>query len=196
MSLGYAERLSFREDLGGRLGDPEILEQAQEVVAKVEQLTDLVRAVGSCGVLCWPLPVFTATHATLPCRRATGQGSNAGGGIHGGRHLHSMRHPRLPRPQRRVDGAARWQAVAQGQGQLPVCPAQPDTHGPAGAAAGRQTQVHVQPECGQFAPAIRWGRRMRLVTPTYTQKEPSGLEVMHLLSQLAIPPFPCNRQPS
>lgn len=42
MSLGYAERLSFREDLGGRLGDPEILEQAQEVLQKVEQLTDLV----------------------------------------------------------------------------------------------------------------------------------------------------------
>jgi hypothetical protein len=43
MSLGYAERLSFREDVGGRLGDPEILEAAQEVLQKVEQFTDLVR---------------------------------------------------------------------------------------------------------------------------------------------------------
>lgn len=42
MSLGYAERLSFREDLGGRLGDPEILENAEEVLQKVEELTDLV----------------------------------------------------------------------------------------------------------------------------------------------------------
>jgi len=42
MSLGYAERLSFREDLGGRLGDPEILENDQEVLQKVEELTDLV----------------------------------------------------------------------------------------------------------------------------------------------------------
>lgn len=48
MSLGYAERLSFREDLGGRLGDPEILEQAQEVLQKVEQLTELV------GGTAWP----------------------------------------------------------------------------------------------------------------------------------------------
>lgn len=42
MSLGYAERLSFREDLGGRLGDPEILENSREVLKKLEQLTDLV----------------------------------------------------------------------------------------------------------------------------------------------------------
>jgi mono-ADP-ribosyltransferase sirtuin 6 len=42
MSLGYAERLSYREDLGGRLGDPEILENAQEVLQKIEELTNLV----------------------------------------------------------------------------------------------------------------------------------------------------------
>jgi hypothetical protein len=42
MSLGYAERLSYREDLGGRLGDPEIMENAQEVLQKIEQLTSLV----------------------------------------------------------------------------------------------------------------------------------------------------------
>jgi mono-ADP-ribosyltransferase sirtuin 6 len=42
MSLGYAERLSFREDLGGRLGDPELDEGAQDVVQKVQQLTELV----------------------------------------------------------------------------------------------------------------------------------------------------------
>lgn len=42
MSLGYAERLSFRDDLGGRLGDPELFDEAQNVVQKIQQLTELV----------------------------------------------------------------------------------------------------------------------------------------------------------
>ena len=42
MSLGYAERLSFREDLGGRLGDPEVFDSSQVVLQKIEQLTELV----------------------------------------------------------------------------------------------------------------------------------------------------------
>lgn len=50
MSLGYAERLSFREDLGGRLGDPEVFDNRQEVLQKIEQLTDLVRGLQAAAV--------------------------------------------------------------------------------------------------------------------------------------------------
>jgi len=42
MSLGYAEKLSFREDLGGRLGDPELEEPAEAVEGKVSELARLV----------------------------------------------------------------------------------------------------------------------------------------------------------
>lgn len=43
MSLGYAEKLSFREDLGGQLGAPELFDSPEEVEAKVERLAELVR---------------------------------------------------------------------------------------------------------------------------------------------------------
>ncbi len=46
MSLGYAEKLSFREDLGGQLGAPELFDTADEVEAKVERLAQLVRSMG------------------------------------------------------------------------------------------------------------------------------------------------------
>ncbi|KAL4445407.1 hypothetical protein ABPG77_011232 [Micractinium sp. CCAP 211/92] len=43
MSLGYAEKLSYREDLGGQLGAPELFDSPEEVAAKVERLAQLVR---------------------------------------------------------------------------------------------------------------------------------------------------------
>lgn len=43
MSLGYADRLSFREDLGGRLGDPELQDSDQDVAIKVALLAEWVR---------------------------------------------------------------------------------------------------------------------------------------------------------
>jgi hypothetical protein len=70
MSLGYAERLSYREDLGGRLGAPEILEHAQEVLQKVEQFTDLVRTGHPTVLLRLPLPwgpTSTANNAFSIC---------------------------------------------------------------------------------------------------------------------------------
>ena len=42
MSLGYAEKLSYRDDLGGQLGDPEQLDSPNTVAAKTVQLADLV----------------------------------------------------------------------------------------------------------------------------------------------------------
>jgi mono-ADP-ribosyltransferase sirtuin 6 len=44
MSLGYAEKLSYREDLGGRLGAPEVFEPEEVTRAKVRALAGLVRA--------------------------------------------------------------------------------------------------------------------------------------------------------
>lgn len=42
MSLGYAERLSFREDLGGRLGAPEIHQSARAVLEAAAALARLL----------------------------------------------------------------------------------------------------------------------------------------------------------
>lgn len=42
MSLGYAERLSFREDLGGRLGAPEIHQSARAVLDAAAALAGLL----------------------------------------------------------------------------------------------------------------------------------------------------------
>jgi hypothetical protein len=43
MSLGYASRLSHRDDLGGRLGDPEFDTNAHVVLTKTRELAELVR---------------------------------------------------------------------------------------------------------------------------------------------------------
>ena len=42
MSLGYADRLSYREDLGGRLGDIELHDSDEDVALKVAQLAEWV----------------------------------------------------------------------------------------------------------------------------------------------------------
>lgn len=42
MSLGYAERLSFKEDVGGTLGAPEIHEAQEQVEAGIAKLAQLV----------------------------------------------------------------------------------------------------------------------------------------------------------
>ncbi|KAK9810436.1 hypothetical protein WJX72_010681 [[Myrmecia] bisecta] len=44
MSLGYAEKLSFREDLGGQLGAPELTESANDLTTKVAQLSEWIAA--------------------------------------------------------------------------------------------------------------------------------------------------------
>ena len=47
MSAGYATKLSYREDLGGQLGDPELTEAPGELQAKLNTLRDWV------GLQCW-----------------------------------------------------------------------------------------------------------------------------------------------
>ena len=42
MSLGYAERLSYREDLGGQLGAPEVLDSSSDVQQKIRQFAEWV----------------------------------------------------------------------------------------------------------------------------------------------------------
>lgn len=44
MSLGYAERLSYRDDLGGQLGSEELSEPEDIVSQKIERLADMVNA--------------------------------------------------------------------------------------------------------------------------------------------------------
>ena len=46
MSLGYAEKLSYRDDLGGQLGAPEIFDEAEQLAANAQQLADLVSSAG------------------------------------------------------------------------------------------------------------------------------------------------------
>lgn len=52
-SLGYAERLSWKDDVGGQLGDPELTERsAEEERAKVDQLSEMMtRAARSGGAV-------------------------------------------------------------------------------------------------------------------------------------------------
>lgn len=42
MSLGYAEKLSYRDDLGGQLGAPEIFDETEQLAANAQQLADMV----------------------------------------------------------------------------------------------------------------------------------------------------------
>jgi mono-ADP-ribosyltransferase sirtuin 6 len=42
MSLGYAEKLSYYEDLGGQFGAPELSESPEELDLKSEKLAELV----------------------------------------------------------------------------------------------------------------------------------------------------------
>ena len=44
MSLGYAEKLSYHEDLGGQLGAPELFDTEEELQTKIDQLADFVSA--------------------------------------------------------------------------------------------------------------------------------------------------------
>ena len=44
MSLSYADKLSYREDLGGSLGSPELFDSEDELRRKVKELAILVRA--------------------------------------------------------------------------------------------------------------------------------------------------------
>jgi mono-ADP-ribosyltransferase sirtuin 6 len=52
MSLGYADRLSYREDLGGRLGAPELHEAPHVVLDRALQLAELVRVHVVCVHVC------------------------------------------------------------------------------------------------------------------------------------------------
>ena len=53
MSLGYASRLSHREDLGGRLGDPELTTNAHVVLTKTRELAELVRGGRGRSCFAW-----------------------------------------------------------------------------------------------------------------------------------------------
>ena len=44
MSLGYAERLAYKDDLGGQLGAPELFDSGSDLEAKLQQLACLVGA--------------------------------------------------------------------------------------------------------------------------------------------------------
>jgi mono-ADP-ribosyltransferase sirtuin 6 len=65
MSLGYAEKLSYREDLGGQLGAPELHDSPEEVEANAELLAELVSwgpLVPCKCCLCW----LAAAEQALP----------------------------------------------------------------------------------------------------------------------------------
>lgn len=74
MSLGYAEKLSFREDLGGQLGDPEIFDDEAALTAKALQLAHVTCApptaaryrAGLCGAPA-AAPCFDLMHCSCPC---------------------------------------------------------------------------------------------------------------------------------
>lgn len=58
MSLGYADRLKPKRDLGGQLGAAEYFESVEDVTAKVDQLAEWVGErmcvrVCACVSVCW-----------------------------------------------------------------------------------------------------------------------------------------------
>ncbi|KAK9864421.1 hypothetical protein WJX84_002906 [Apatococcus fuscideae] len=60
MSLGYAQKLSYKEDLGGSFGKPEIVEPEVEGVRKAFLLVDLIREASS-------VVVFTGAGISTSC---------------------------------------------------------------------------------------------------------------------------------
>ena len=42
MSLAYADALTWREDLGGQLGDPEVVEERASAMAKADLLASVM----------------------------------------------------------------------------------------------------------------------------------------------------------
>ncbi|GAB4818266.1 hypothetical protein N2152v2_005312 [Parachlorella kessleri] len=50
MSLGYAEKLSYREDLGGQLGAPELFDRGDLLESKIGQLVALASISTACGI--------------------------------------------------------------------------------------------------------------------------------------------------
>lgn len=63
MSLGYADRLSHREDLGGRLGDPELLDAPHTALEKAHKLAELVSILLT--ALQWSQVIgYQGTHST------------------------------------------------------------------------------------------------------------------------------------
>ncbi len=67
MSLGYADRLSWREDLGGTLGAPELQDSDADVARKVAVLARYVRDPSVSHKLhaCKRI----ASHTQVGCRR-------------------------------------------------------------------------------------------------------------------------------
>ena len=62
MSLGYAQKLSYKEDLGGSFGKPEVVESGQERLRKASLLADWV-----CGpVYVEPLDVALQKWFAIP----------------------------------------------------------------------------------------------------------------------------------
>ena len=90
MSLGYAEKLSYRADLGGQVGAPELLEGgALEEDAKVAKLVHLVCTARVRGRR--RLRALGSSHARR--RDCGGGGSTVHRRAHGRGHIHVRGHP-------------------------------------------------------------------------------------------------------
>ncbi len=92
MSLGYAEKLSYRDDLGGQLGAPEIFDEAEAACCKCptacrhgEQCCFMPDAVDFCD------PAVTES-SVMPL---ADPGKQGGDSLHRSRNLNSMWHSRL-----------------------------------------------------------------------------------------------------
>jgi hypothetical protein len=68
MSLGYAEKLSYHEDLGGQLGAPELFDADADARRKVAELAALVR---SRRMLCYGYVVWAVLHHAQCSGRAS-----------------------------------------------------------------------------------------------------------------------------
>ena len=108
-SLGYASRLSYREDLGGRLGAPELFEEDESHGYKVDALAELV--ANSQHMVCTlhahaPSAHCHSARAGRRSRLRAAEARVLSGGLHRRGHLHLDRDTRLPGTERCMDATA------------------------------------------------------------------------------------------
>ena len=93
MSLGYAEKLSYREDLGGQLGAPEIFDQDEALNANAQHLSDMV------STDCHHLHATQLSNGITPPKmvaiRFADSRQQDSDCLYWSRDLHSLWHPRL-----------------------------------------------------------------------------------------------------
>ena len=111
MSLGYAEKLSYREDLGGQLGAPEIFDQDEALNANAQHLSDMVSTEREL------LDAMQLSNGFTPpiviARLCADSRQQDSGCLYWGRDLHSLWHSRLQVLFHNASASVMWESHGQ-----------------------------------------------------------------------------------